>query len=72
MYAGVKGDVLDLSLVANETGNEGSTLIAVLSKHDEKTLLTLFHLPNSIVDTRMQKSLIWLYIATLLSINSTP
>lgn len=41
---------MDVSLVTMELGNEGNTLAAVLSKNDEKTLITLFQLPNSIVE----------------------
>ena len=49
-FTGIKGDIVDVSLVTMELGNEGSTLTAVLSKNDEKTLITLFQLPNSIVE----------------------
>ena len=53
IFAGIKGDIVDVSLVTMELGNEGSTLTAVLSKNDEKTLITLFQLPNSIVEKSM-------------------
>jgi len=48
--AATKGEVLDLSLLTMEPGSEGETLAAVLSKQDNKTIVTLFQMPNSIVE----------------------
>lgn len=33
-----------------EPGDEGETLAAVLNKHDNKTIVALFQIPNSIID----------------------
>lgn len=42
--------MLDLSLLTMEPGNEGKTLAAVLAKQDDKTVVTLFQMPNSIIE----------------------
>ena len=53
MHVGIKGEIVDLSVVMMEPGSQGATLTAVLSQHDEKTLITLFQLPNSVTETSM-------------------
>lgn len=49
-FPDVSGKILDLSMLAAGQGEEASIQAAVLAESEEKRLLTLIKIPNSVVD----------------------